>query len=163
IYDCTSNYCNREGGLRAPHRRLEWQICIATALAVRSDPWPVTFSPLPIESLRACPALAVSMSQTSGFPLICPADWAAEERPGLSLSSACLRKSHNMGCSEHRTAIDGSPSARGADRSALRRRGARALGFPRWRLARRFRAQTFPPLLTMLDWNKREGRARGEA
>jgi hypothetical protein len=46
----------------APHRRLEWQICVATALGVHSDPWPVTFSPLPIESLRACPALAVSRS-----------------------------------------------------------------------------------------------------
>src|SRR5262245_24748339 len=87
-------------GRGSPHRRPGSQICVATGLAVHSDPWPVTFSPLAIESSRACAGLAVSRSQTSGLPLTCPADWAAEERSGLSLSSACLRQSHNLGCSK---------------------------------------------------------------
>src|SRR6516162_9159772 len=113
----------------APHRRLEWQICVATALAVHTDPWPVTFLPFPIEWSRACPALAGS--QTPGLPLICPADWVAEERAGVSLSSACLRKTHNIPCSKYHRGIDGVQSAPGADRFALRRRGARALGFAR--------------------------------
>jgi len=156
-FGCSFNYCNRESFVGAPHRRLELQICVATALAVHSDPWPVTFSPLPIESSRACAALAGSRSQTSsGLPLTCLADWAVEKRAGLSLSSACVRESHNIGCSKYRTGIDGAHSARGADRSALRRRGARALGLPRWHPARRSHPQAFPPLLTMLDWNKRE-------
>src|SRR5262249_58430908 len=114
-----------------PHRKPGSQTCVATTHVVRSDPWPVTFSPLAIESSRACAALAVSRSQTSRLPLTCPADWAAEERSALSLSSACLRQSHNLGCSKYQTGIDGAHSARGADRFALRRLGARALGFPR--------------------------------
>ena len=115
----------------APHRRLEWQICVATALALHTDPWPVTFSPLPIEWSRACPALAGSRSQTPGLPLICPADWVAEESAGVSLASACFRKTHNFPCSKYQREIDGVQSAPGADRFALRRRGARALGFAR--------------------------------
>ena len=130
-----------------PHRRPGSRICVATALAVHSDPWPVTFLPLPIESSRACPALAVSRSQTPGFPMTCLADWTAEERAGLSFSSACLRQSQNIGCSKYRTGTDGAHGARGADRSALRRRGARALGLPRWRRARRFHPQALPPPL----------------
>src|SRR5262249_48454673 len=68
---CTSIISNPGAFTRAwsrfelvPRRRLEWQICVATALVVHSDPWPITFSPLPIESSRACPALAGSRSQT---------------------------------------------------------------------------------------------------
>src|SRR5262245_8708697 len=113
------------------HRRPGSRICAAPAPAAHSDPWPVTFSPLPIESSRACPALSVSKLQTPGFPMTCLADWAAEERAGLSVSSASLRKGHNIPCSKYQRGIDGAHSARGADRSALRRRGARALGFPR--------------------------------
>src|SRR5436190_959332 len=60
VYACALNYCDRETSVGAPHRRLERQICVVTALAVHSDRWPVTFSPLPIESSRASPALAVS-------------------------------------------------------------------------------------------------------
>ena len=76
----------------ATHRRLEWQnLRRMTALADHSDAWPAIFPPLAIESSRACAALAVSRSQTSsGLPLTCLADWAAEDRAGLSLSSACL-------------------------------------------------------------------------
>src|SRR5262249_30479527 len=61
-------------GRGSPHRRPGSQICVATGLAVHSDPWPVTFLPLAIASSRACAALAVSRSQTSGVPLTCPAD-----------------------------------------------------------------------------------------
>jgi hypothetical protein len=130
LWLCTQLLQSRELRRRAASK-LELQICVATALAVHSDPWPVTLSPLPIESSRACAAVAVSRSQTSsGLPLTCLADWAAEKRAGLSLSSACLRESHNLGCSKYRTGIDGAHSARGADRSALPRLGARALGFP---------------------------------
>jgi hypothetical protein len=35
-----SNYCNT--GPTAPNRRLEWQICVATALAAHTDPCAVT-------------------------------------------------------------------------------------------------------------------------
>ena len=101
-----------------PHRKPESQTCAATTHVVRSDPWPVTFSPLPIESSRACAALVVSRSQTSGFRSTCPADWVAKERAGLLVSSACLRKSHNIACSKYQTGTDGVHSARGADRCA---------------------------------------------
>src|SRR5262245_51058144 len=126
------NCCNRESPFGAPHRRLERQISVATALGVHSDPWPVTFSPLPIEWSRACPALAGSgsRSQTPGPPLIGPADWAAEERTTVSLS-ACLHKTHNFPYSKYQRGIDGVQSARGAHRFALRRCGVRALAFPR--------------------------------
>src|SRR5262245_6240183 len=79
----------------------------ASALAVHTDPYPVTFSPLLIEWSRACPALAGSRS----LPLICPADWVAEERAGVSLSSACLRQTHNLPCSKYQREIDGVQSA----------------------------------------------------
>src|SRR5262249_24172401 len=141
-------------------RKPESQTCAATTHVVRSDPWPVTFSPLPIESSRACAALVVSRSQTSGFRSTCPADWVAEERAGLLVSSACLRKSHNIACSKYQTGTDGVHSARGADRSALRRLGARALGFPHWRRAPRSHPQAFPRPLTRLEWNQRDGEAR---
>jgi hypothetical protein len=55
------------------------------------------------------------------------------------------------------TAICAGHIACDADRSALRPRAARALGFPRCRRARRSRAQAFRPPLTRLEWNKREG------
>src|SRR5215813_11992460 len=60
---------------------------------------------------------------------------------------------HSAGWLMRPTAICAGHIARGADRSALRQRGARALGFPRWHRARRSHAQAFPPPLTMLEWN----------
>src|SRR5262245_35554443 len=106
------NYHNRVSLVDATRRRLEWQICVATALGVHSDPWPITFSPLPIQSPRACLALAGSRSQTPGFLLTCPADCAAEGRAGLSVSSGCLRKCHNIARSKYQTGIDGAHRAR---------------------------------------------------
>ena len=71
--------------------------------------------------------------------------------------SACLLGIHNEGRPRCGTAIDGGHFARGANRSLPRRLGAPALGFARSRPGRRSPAQAFPPPLTMLDWNKREG------
>ena len=63
----------------------------------------------------------------------------------------------------HCKGVDGAHNARGANRSALRRRGVRVLGFRRWPLARQFRGQALQPLRIAQDWKRRAGSARGEA
>jgi hypothetical protein len=63
----------------------------------------------------------------------------------------------------HRTVADSARNARGPDRFALRRPGARVLGFQRWLPFRRFCARAIPPLRTRLDPNQRAGSTRDEA
>jgi hypothetical protein len=62
----------------------------------------------------------------------------------------------------HWTGVDVAHNAHGAHRSALRRPGARALGFRRLRLARRFRARALPPLETRMARSKLASLTRGE-
>jgi len=79
--------------------------------------------------------------------------------PATEWSRACpaLAGSTSRSGSKYQRGIDGVHSACGARRSALRRRGARALGFPRWHRARRSHSQAPLPPPTMLEWNKRKG------
>src|SRR5206468_9755990 len=128
------HYCNT--GPAAPHRRLEWQICVATALAAHTDPC----EPLAIELLRTCAALPAPRSQIS---------------PGLPAVHPVVRPMSGSG-------IDGGHIAHGADRSALRRFGALGLGSPRWRRARQSPAAAFPSPLTLADRNKPKGSTHGE-
>src|SRR6516225_275636 len=60
----------------APHRKLEWQICGATARAVHNGQALATDEPCPRGSLRICTAPAASKTQ---IPSRCPA--AAQTGP----------------------------------------------------------------------------------
>jgi hypothetical protein len=82
---------------------------------------------------------------------------------GSTRVSAARRENHSQDCSMHRTVADSARNARGPDRFALRRPGARLLGFQRGLPFRQFCGRAIPPLRTGLDRNKRAGSTRGEA
>jgi hypothetical protein len=130
-----------------PHRRLGSQIFDVTGPAVHTGPSPLTVWPVATGLTRISVALPASRSRN----------------PPRLPYPACRLETHNKVRSMYGTRVHGARNARGADRFAPRRSGARVLGFQRWLPFRQFCALAIPPLRTRLDRNKRAGSTRGEA